>query len=144
MDDGSWPPLSVELYDINQKYNVTYIICKNGMDGWMDGVKLWKRRLSFFQHLSIIQSLERHVVWMRLHKRIEPRCRLRVLRHDDGPRGLMIAKQTGWGALSQWRCPGGSSWYYRSLVVLLLLFMFRVMEFGDLALQQNIGIRRVL
>ena len=32
---------------------------------------------------------------MRLHKRIEPRCRLRVLRHDDGPRGLMIAKQTG-------------------------------------------------
>lgn len=42
VDDGSWPPLSIEL-----------------------------------------------------SKRIEPRCRLRVLRHDDGPRGLMIAKQTG-------------------------------------------------
>lgn len=36
----------------------------------------------------------------RLERRIAPQCRLRVLRHDDGPRGLMIAKQTGgWAGL---------------------------------------------
>lgn len=30
-----------------------------------------------------------------LRRRVDAACRLRVLRHEDGPRGLMIAKQTG-------------------------------------------------
>lgn len=50
------------------------------------------------QHLTLVAmafTLGAMASTLRLQRRIQPNCRLRVLRHDDGPRGLMIAKQTG-------------------------------------------------
>lgn len=92
MDDGSWPPLSVELHDINPKMIITYNIY---MQEWCGCGQIVEKKATILATSFSYIVVGVTVGWMRLHKRIEPRCRLRVLRHDDGPRGLMIAKQTG-------------------------------------------------
>ncbi|CAJ1336327.1 unnamed protein product [Effrenium voratum] len=47
------------------------------------------------QEIIVVDDGSKPPLSIELQKRVDPRCRLRVLRHEDGPRGLMIAKQTG-------------------------------------------------